>query len=389
MAKRMTATDKWQDNCDHAGIWQVNWKLVGAHIKGKVNREAFADRVQVVGKDHWFIPGFIAFQYSTLNLSNRVHASVIKTLDKRGIDWKALSPLKEAPYVLKQELLSPLQGAKEKEKEKDSSPNLCKGEGECERKPAPPQPLSRPQQTTPVVGSARAPEPEEGNNQYDVNGRPIYRTLNKVGVACINEAKQFAAAYLKKQDLSRVIQAWDFAKPPLKAVMRALDWQLKQPDWLKTDDGAAMRWMPTPEKYLLDRMWEQPRTDGVSYTLSGAELDATGHIADPGKCIPTRAQIEERRLHPPKDPAQEAFFQSLLKKTKVNAHYAPSLEKLRAEEQIELDRSTEAARLCPPVYVAPAHPAILVRLEEKAKAAASLPVVNDLQLNLTEDKKDK
>jgi hypothetical protein len=313
-SKRFTATEKWEDqwfyslpdidklfwlylldNCDHAGIWQVNWNLVGAHLKGKVNREAFASRIQVLSKDRWFIPGFITFQYGTLNQYNRVHASVIKILEKYGVDWISLSPLciKEAPYVLEKGLKSPDQGAKDKDKDKDSSAvSVSNGEGECEGKP---KPLSIPQQTTRVVGSAPAPAPDDvGNYLYDESGRPRYRTLNRVGVACIEEAKQFATAYLKKQDLNKVIQAWDFIKPPLKEVLKALEWQLKQPDWLKTDDGAAMRWMPTPEKYLLDRMWEQPRTDGVSYTLSGAELDESGRLSDPAKSMPTMADIEAR-----------------------------------------------------------------------------------------------
>jgi hypothetical protein len=122
-----------------------------------------------------------------------------------------------------------------------------------------------------------------------------------------------------------------------------------------------------PENYLRDKRWEEekPAERVIEYTPHGIEVDPTDEL--------------------------HGFLMPLSKDdlAKVNAYYAPSLAKFRAEEQIELDRMTEAARLRPPVSAAPARPAIFVRLEEKAKAAASMPIVNDLQLDLTEDKKDK
>ena len=124
MSKRFTASDKWEDpwfcglgikdqlfwifildKCNHAGIWQVNWRLVEFYIKGfKFNPEVFDGRILELTKEKWFIPKFIQFQYGTLNKANRAHASVIAMLDKEGAN---------------KELASPLLGDKVKDKEKD------------------------------------------------------------------------------------------------------------------------------------------------------------------------------------------------------------------------------------------------------------------------------
>jgi len=124
MAKRFTATEKWidpwfcnlrpidklfwiylLDNCDHAGIWQVNWPLVKFHLGDfDFNEIVFNGRIIELSKEKWFIPKFIIFQYGELNPENRAHLSVINILKKEG----ALKGLKQ-----------PLQGCKDKDKDKD------------------------------------------------------------------------------------------------------------------------------------------------------------------------------------------------------------------------------------------------------------------------------
>lgn len=123
MAKRFTATEKWLDpwfcglsdtnklfwiylldNCDHAGIWQVNWPLVGFHVKGTIEIEAFGGRIVRLNDERWFIPKFIDFQYGELNPSNNAHRSVLSILQKAG----AYEPLK-----------SPSQGAQDKDMDTD------------------------------------------------------------------------------------------------------------------------------------------------------------------------------------------------------------------------------------------------------------------------------
>lgn len=132
MAKRFTDTNKWQkgffaelsnsmklawiyicDNCNHAGIWDVNLKLLSFHLNQKITKQDLAEAFG--SKLHWFdnerkihIQSFIDFQYGELNQANRVHKSILKILEK------------EAPSMgLSRGLLAPKDKEKEKEKEKD------------------------------------------------------------------------------------------------------------------------------------------------------------------------------------------------------------------------------------------------------------------------------
>jgi hypothetical protein len=131
MAKRFTDTDKWKkpfirglkseykilwlyilDECDHAGVWQVDFDVAKIKI-GEPNiteQDAllcFGDRV-ICLEGKWFINDFIDFQYGELNPANRVHKSVIDIISK----------FKNKP------LISPLQGAKDKDKEKDKDKDI-------------------------------------------------------------------------------------------------------------------------------------------------------------------------------------------------------------------------------------------------------------------------
>jgi len=124
MAKRFTATEKWQDpwfcslttqdklfwlylldNCNHAGIWQVNWPLVKFHIKGyRFNPATFEGRIKSVNHSKWYISKFVDFQYGNLNPSNRAHQSVLSLIEKEGAS---------------KGLASSLLGAMDKDKDKD------------------------------------------------------------------------------------------------------------------------------------------------------------------------------------------------------------------------------------------------------------------------------
>lgn len=117
MAKRLTATEKWIDpwfcslgiqdklfwiyicdNCDHAGIWNVNWPLVKFHIgEYDFKKEVFNGRIDYLDNETWFLRKFVFFQQkiaslSELNPANRCHSSIINILSKKGM----ISPL-EAP----------------------------------------------------------------------------------------------------------------------------------------------------------------------------------------------------------------------------------------------------------------------------------------------------
>jgi len=125
MAKRFTDTEKWKkpfirglqgaykllwlyicDDCDHAGIWQVDMEVAAIRIGEKIDiKEAinsFGDKIVIFDKGNkWFIPSFIEFQYpSGLNPENRAHNSTIILLEKYKLLDKNNKPLK-----------SPLKGA--------------------------------------------------------------------------------------------------------------------------------------------------------------------------------------------------------------------------------------------------------------------------------------
>ena len=132
MAKRFTDTSKWNkawfrklpvrlkcawlflcDNCDHAGVWDLDQDAFRYFLGEDVLVEELIETFDVikVGKNKIFLPGFIAFQYGKLNPANKVHQSVLSILEKYEINLIEIAKNKD--------LASPLQGAKDKDKDKD------------------------------------------------------------------------------------------------------------------------------------------------------------------------------------------------------------------------------------------------------------------------------
>jgi hypothetical protein len=118
MAKRFTDTEKWKkpfirglqgaykllwlyicDDCDHAGIWQVDFEVakirIGEDICLPDALECFGDKIIVFDNGNkWFIPSFIEFQYpSGLNPDNRAHNSIIILLEKYNLLKNENKPL--------------------------------------------------------------------------------------------------------------------------------------------------------------------------------------------------------------------------------------------------------------------------------------------------------
>lgn len=136
MAKRFTDTDKWKkpfirglegaykllwmyilDDCDHAGIWQVDLEVAQVRLGESLSSEQalknFGDKVIPFDNgEKWFIPDFIDFQYGELNPENRAHNSVLTLLTKYNLISK------------KKPLTSPLQGAMDMDKEKDKEQSI-------------------------------------------------------------------------------------------------------------------------------------------------------------------------------------------------------------------------------------------------------------------------
>lgn len=138
MAKRFTDTNKWNkrfirglkapykllwiyicDECNHAGIWDIDFEIAPIKIGVKINEKDairyFGDKIKTIDNNSkWFIPSFIEFQYGELSHNNRAHTQVIFQLSKFDL---LPENIKNKP--LNMPLVSPLQGGKEQEQEKD------------------------------------------------------------------------------------------------------------------------------------------------------------------------------------------------------------------------------------------------------------------------------
>ena len=144
MAKRFTDTEKWKkpfirglqgaykllwlyicDDCDHAGIWQVDIEVaairIGEKIDSKEAIKSFDEKIIIFDKGNkWFIPSFLEFQYpSGLNPDNRAHNSVIILLEKYNLRISKNKPL-----------ISPLEGSMDMDMDmvKDMDKDMVKGE---------------------------------------------------------------------------------------------------------------------------------------------------------------------------------------------------------------------------------------------------------------------
>jgi len=128
LPKRFTDSNKWKkkwfrclsndhkvfwiyvlDQCDHAGIWEVDFEAAEFFCRGideSEIRQVFKKQYQEIdnGK-RWFLKDFVDFQYGTLNENNRAHLSVINILLKYKL-------------IENKGLIRPLQGYKDKDKDK-------------------------------------------------------------------------------------------------------------------------------------------------------------------------------------------------------------------------------------------------------------------------------
>jgi hypothetical protein len=102
MAKRFTDSEKWKDpwfdeltndqklvwlylldNCDHAGLWKKNMRVLRFHTNTTFVEEeiiSFLDSRIIEIEDLWFIPRFITFQYGD-NFQNSRQVNVKKVIE--------------------------------------------------------------------------------------------------------------------------------------------------------------------------------------------------------------------------------------------------------------------------------------------------------------------
>lgn len=139
MAKRFTDTDIWKkpwfrklspklkcawkfivDNCDHAGLFELDAELMSFQIGEEIDKDeivkVFGERLNEYKPGKFFIQGFVDFQYGELKETNNAHKSVIAKLAKSG----ACEPLK-IPSRGDQDKDKDKDKDKEKDKEKDNS----------------------------------------------------------------------------------------------------------------------------------------------------------------------------------------------------------------------------------------------------------------------------
>tara|TARA_R110000782_G_C14534468_1_gene382886 strand:+ start:39 stop:527 length:489 start_codon:yes stop_codon:yes gene_type:complete len=106
MAKRMTDSEKWKDpwfselsndykivwlylldDCDNAGIWQCNMRMLNFNCNTTFNKsdieEEFKERLSMISKDKFIINKFCEFQYGVgfLNSKNKAVISAVNKLN--------------------------------------------------------------------------------------------------------------------------------------------------------------------------------------------------------------------------------------------------------------------------------------------------------------------
>jgi hypothetical protein len=107
--------------CDHAGIWIVDWPMMELMIGGKIDPAAAKKFLQgrfieIDNGRRWFLPDFIRFQYSGgVAANNNTMKSVRQILDKHYINHDTLTI--DQPFVNPSSTLD--QGLQDKDKDKD------------------------------------------------------------------------------------------------------------------------------------------------------------------------------------------------------------------------------------------------------------------------------
>ena len=102
--------------CDHAGMYDVDLELaefqIGMPIDATDINKLLKDHIEIIKDDKWFLRKFVDFQYGQLRDTNNAHISVIKILNKYGVNLGANEVLTSS---------SQADQDKEQDKEQDKS----------------------------------------------------------------------------------------------------------------------------------------------------------------------------------------------------------------------------------------------------------------------------
>jgi hypothetical protein len=136
MAKRFTDTSKWKkefikglsakhkllwfyilDDCDHAGIWEVDFEVaalrIGEELEYNEAFKALGEQITPIGKNRWWIKDFVLFQYGMLTPKNKMYRPVMDILQRYGLSLEYSYDAPSIPHK------STIDGGKVKDKEKD------------------------------------------------------------------------------------------------------------------------------------------------------------------------------------------------------------------------------------------------------------------------------
>jgi len=262
MSKRFTDSDKWKnqwfrtlppnykllwlyilDNCDHAGIWRVDFELAEFQISLPFNAaealELFGDRIHVFKSGcKWLIFSYIEFQYNTRELKEgvSVQKSVIKLLEANDL----LEIYTKYSARVTEHLPNTYTSVKDKDKDKDKDK-----EGDA-----------RGNQGASNTGTRFTPPTLDEVRTY----------ATELGIP--DEAEAF---YDRNQTVG-----WKSGKNPMKDWKSALrTWKRNQEKWnppIPTDPTLA-----EVKKHFADKGWgiEQAVTFSARYTSTGW-VDGTG-----------------------------------------------------------------------------------------------------------------
>lgn len=112
MSKRFTETEKWRDawfrkltptqkclwqylvdNCDQAGVIDIDWELASFQIGAKVSDKdlpAFDRQVLQLDSGKLWVCSFVRFQYGMISRDCKPHAPVFKAIERHSIPFESL-----------------------------------------------------------------------------------------------------------------------------------------------------------------------------------------------------------------------------------------------------------------------------------------------------------